>query len=178
MLNFILEKDKKKIITEYFYRLTIYFLLFSFFTLIVLISLFLPSIFYSKYKSDNVSQQLLSIKDKVGENSENPTEIIIEANKFAKVFTDEKENILLSDLIQKIVSLKNKDIKILSFSLVEDVETSVKIIISGVANTRDSLTYFDKELKKDGYFQSVDLPVSNLIKNVYSDFTMTLIYKK
>lgn len=178
MLNFLLEKNKKVVIVEYFFRVTIYFLLFTFFSLIILISLFLPSNFYSKYKNDNVSSQLSSIINKIGESSEDPIEIIKDVNKFTSVFSDEEDRILFSNIIEKIISLKNKNIRITSFSLINDTLSSVKIIINGVSGSRDSLTSFDKDLKKDGYFQSIELPVSNLIKNIDSDFTMTLIYKK
>ncbi|MFA5934380.1 MAG: hypothetical protein WC827_00620 [Candidatus Paceibacterota bacterium] len=178
MLNFIPEKNKGKIITEYFFRFFTYFLLFSFFTLVVLISLFLPSNFYSKYKNNNISGQLSSIKGEVGENNEDPIEIIKDVNKYVKIFVNEKEKTQFSDIIQKIISLKNKNIKISSISVINDVGDTVKIVINGISGTRDSLTSFDRELKNEGYFQSVELPVSNLIKNIDSDFTMTLIYKK
>ena len=177
MLNFILEKDKNKIIKEYYYRVAIYFLLFSFFTLVVLISLFLPSIFYSKYKSDTVSQQLMSIKSSIGNNTEDPIEIIKEVNKFVNVFKYE-ESVLFSDIIKKIVSLKYKDIEILSISLLENEDDTVKIVLNGISATRDSLTSYDRDLKKDGFFQSVELPVTDLIKNIDSNFTITLTYKK
>jgi len=178
MLNFLLEKNKKKIVTEYFFRVFIYFLMFSLFVLVLLISLFLPSNFHSKYKNMNVSQQLLLIKGEVGENSEDPMGIIEEINKFSKVFTFEEDMTSFSEIVEKIVLLKNKNIKLSEFSIVEDKEESIKIIIRGISKTRESLTSFDKELKNGGYFQSVELPVSDLIKNIDSDFTITLIYKK
>ena len=178
MLNFLLEKDKKNIVTEYFFRVAIYFLLFGLFSLVILVSLFLPSNFYSKYKNINVSQQLSSIKEGVGKNSEDPIKTITGVNKFIKVFSDDGRGMLFSDIINKIISLKNKKIKISLFSINKSKDGSLDIIIKGISDTRDDLTSFDKELKKDGYFQSVELPVSDLIKNIDSDFTITLTYKK
>jgi hypothetical protein len=179
MLNFLLEKNKKLVTIEYFLRVFIYFLLFTFFSLIVLISLFLPSIFYSKYQNSNVSSQLLSIKGEVGEKSDDPIEIIKAINKFTEVFVNENEmnKVQFSYLINKIISLKNKNIKISSFSVAKDVNNTIKIVLNGVSGSRDSLTSFDKDIKKEKYFQSVELPVSYLIKNIDADFTMILIYK-
>ena len=180
MLNFLLEKNKKLVTIEYFLRVAIYFFLFTFFSLIILISLFLPSIFYSKYQNNNISSQLLSIKGKVGEKSENPIETIKGINKFTEVFINENETnkVQFSHIIDKIISLKNKNIKISSFSVSKDINDNIKIVLNGVSGFRDSLTSFDRDLKKDGYFKSVELPVSYLIRNIDADFTMTLIYKK
>ncbi|MDD4804187.1 MAG: hypothetical protein PHN69_03350 [Candidatus Pacebacteria bacterium] len=178
MLNFLLEKNKKVVIAEYFLRVFTYFLLFLFFALIVLISLFLPSNFYSKYKNDIVSQQLSSIKSKVGENSDDPIKIIKDVNSFTTIFTNEKDQITFGGLIQKITDLKNKNIKISLLSFIKNKNGSIGITINGIAGNRDSLTLFDKELKEEGSFQDVELPVSNLIKNIDSDFVITLIYKK
>lgn len=178
MLNFLLEKSKKIVIVEYFFRVFTYFLLFLFLSLIVLIFLFLPSNFYSKYKNDIVSQQLSSIKSKVGENSEDPIKIIKDVNCFTTIFADEKDQINFGELIQKIINLKDKNIKISSLSFIKNKDGSIGVTINGIAGNRDSLTLFDKELKGEESFKKVELPVSNLIKNIDSDFTITLTYKK
>jgi hypothetical protein len=55
---------------------------------------------------------------------------------------------------------------------------SVNLAISGTSNTRESIIDFNKVLNKIGIFEKIDLPVSNIIKDKKSDFTMVLKYIK
>ena len=90
--------------------------------------------------------------------------------------SNEVKNMTYNDIVNKIVSLKNKDIKIFSIDITEgDAITDKEITIKGIANTRDSLTLFEKDIKTDGFFSNVLFPVSNFIKNSDSEFSATLI---
>jgi len=177
MLNFTLNKDKKEIFSEYFLRVFIYFFIFLFFAFIILFSLFMPSVFHSEYKKDNISQQLNYVKKQVGPNNTDSIEIIKRVNILGGMLIDIKTS-RFSEIIEKIISLKNSGIKINSISVLNNDESTIKISINGLSKTRENLTSFDKELKKSELFQSVNLPVSNLIKNTEADFSMNLIYKK
>lgn len=177
MLNFVLEKNKKNIIEEYFIRVFNIFLIFFLFSIILLITLLLPSVFYIKYENNIVSQQLLSIKDKVGNNNEDPIEIIKNTNFITKIIDSEIENYDFTGILEKVISLKNNNIKIHSFSIIKNSNNKIEIIIDGISKTRDSLTSFNKKLKESGLFEKVELPVSDLIKNIDSNFKITLIYK-
>ncbi len=177
MLSFILNKDKKGIFVEYFLRVSIFFFMFLLFAFVVLFSLFMPSIFYSEYKKDNIYHQLDYVKKQVGQNNTDPIEIIKRTNSLASILSDVKSN-QFSGIIDNIILLKNKGIKINSISIVDYDKSTIRIILNGISKTRDNLTAFDKELKKSQLFQSVDLPVSNLIKNIDAGFSMNLIYNK
>lgn len=177
MLNFVLNKDKKEILSEYFLRVFIYFFVFLLFAFVILFSLFMPSVFYSEYKKDTIGQQLNLMRKEISKNDSDPIEIIKKVNLLSNVLTDIKIN-QFSHIIDDIILLKNTGIKINSISIVDYDKNTIKITISGLSKTRNNLTNFDKELKKSGFFQSVDLPVSNLIKNIDADFSMILISKK
>jgi len=177
MLNFLQEKNKKQIIYEYSLRLFVYLLTFIFISTLVLISCFFPSFFFAKYKSGIVNKQLESVRQKSANNNDDPIAFIKNVNKLSAVLSDKNvAGTTYVDVIKKIVLLKNKDIKISSITINEEnIAGGKKILLSGTANTRDSLTLFENYLKTDGYFNSVIFPVSDFIKGSNSDFSITLI---
>jgi len=177
MLNFLPRKNKKQIIIEYLLRIVIVFLLFVFVSSIVLITLFSPTFFFAKYNNDTIKNQLESINSQAFSSSDDPIAIIKNTNELSKsLSSNEVKNMTYNDIVNKIVSLKNKDIKIFSIDITEgDAITDKEITIKGIANTRDSLTLFEKDIKTDGFFSNVLFPVSNFIKNSDSEFSATLI---
>ncbi len=149
---------------------------FIFISSIILISLFFPSVFFAKYKNDTTSNQLESIKQKNAYNGEDPVLFIKKVNGLVGALSDDADaKLSYSEIIKKIISLKNKDIKILSFIIEKSNPVGKKIIINGIANTRDSLTLFNKNITADGSFESVVFPVSDFIKSSDSQFSATLI---
>ena len=179
MLNFLPQKNKKKIIIEYFTRLLIALLTFLLFAVVLLMFLFIPSAIFSKYKNNTVKNQLSSINIADANKGQDQIDLIKRVNAMVGILSNKKtENIPMTDMIQKVILLKNDNIKVLSISISEYGTSSEKIIVNGVAKTRDDLTMFDKNLINNGSFYSVDLPVSNLIKNIDAQFTITLVYNK
>ena len=79
--------------------------------------------------------------------------------------------------IKRIVSLKNSRIQITAISLSRNTDLTKTVIVRGTSQTRDALTSFNNDLRADSVFTKVDLPLTNLIKDVNTDFTITLTYK-
>lgn len=178
MLNFLPHKNKNQIIIEYVLRAVVLLLIFIFISSIFLISLFAPSFFFVNYKNNTLNNQLTATKQADVSKEADPIVFIKDLNRLATALADSNMGVNYTDIVNKIISLKNKDIKISSISINSDPTTnSKKIMVNGVANTRDSLTSYEKELKIDGFFESVDFPVSNFIKSSNSDFSATLVYK-
>jgi hypothetical protein len=178
MLNFLQQKNKKQIIFEYLLRVIIFLFIFIFVSSLVLISLFMPSFFLAKYKINAISSQLESIKQENISKGEDPISFIKNVNRLSLALSDNSNSALIySDIISKIVYLKNKDIKILSISISNDNANNKTILISGTASTRDSLTLYERDIKTDGFFSSVVFPVLYFIKSSDSDFSATLVYK-
>lgn len=176
MLNFLPQKNKKQIIFEYLLRISIFLLVFIFISSLILISLFIPSFFFAKYKNDTVNSQLESAKQKNINNGEDPIAFIKNVNRLSVALSDNAGPIVShSNIINKIVSLKNKDIKILSIIITDENDKGGKtVLLNGIAKTRDSLTAFNNDIKSDGFFSSVVFPVSNFIKSADSEFSATL----
>lgn len=179
MLSFLPLTNRKRVITEYLSRVNIVLLAFILLAVIILIILFVPSAIYSKYKNATVSNQFLITKANNPNDIQNPIELIKKLNSMITILSSQKGiSILMSDMVQKILSIKNKNIQLTNISISKDNDTIEKIVLSGVAKTRDDLTQFNNDLKNDGSFASVDLPITALIKNTDAQFTVTLTYNK
>lgn len=179
MLNFLQQKNKKQIIFEYLLRIAVFLLLFIFASSLILISLFIPSFFFVKYKNDTINNQLISAKQASISRGEDPVLFIKNINTLSvALYNNTSSSFTYSEIINKVVSLKNNDIKISSIIVTNDSGVSgKKILINGVASTRDGLSLYEKEIKTDGSFDSVVFPVSDFIKSSDSEFSATLIYK-
>ncbi len=179
MLNFLPKSYIKKVNLGYIFRTYVFLFTFILLAGIILTLLFIPSAIFSKYKNITVANQLESTKSVEVNEGVDAVALIKKLNAIVKVLSISGQTGLSpSDLVNKIISIKNTDIKIsaISISNIQDVVT--KIVITGVSKTRDSLTSFDNGLISDGTFASVDLPISSLIKSTDANFTMTLTYKK
>jgi len=175
MLNFLPQKNKNQIIYEYLLRVIAFLLLFMFISSLILISLFIPSFFFAKFKNDTINNQLISTQQKSADKGEDPVLFIKNVNRLSISLSNTNTKATYSDIIKKIVSLKNKGIKISSIVISQESNASKKILINGVAKTRDSLTLFDKEIRIDGFFSNVTFPVADFIKSTDSEFSATLI---
>lgn len=175
MLNFLPQKNKNSIIFEYILRINIFLFIFLFIACLFLISLFLPSYFFVAEKNNKIDFQLQSIKQKNLSKGDDPIVFIKNINRLSLVLSEDKgSNIKNSEIINKIISLKNNDIKILSININYDNSGGRTISITGTSKVRDSLSAYDKEIKIDGFFKSSTFPVSDFIKGSNSDFTATL----
>jgi len=179
MLSFLPQNNRKVIIKEYLSRVFVVFLQFLSVSVVVLIFLFVPSAIFSKYKNKTVNNQLESIKAESMNKNQDPTELIKKINAMVSILFDDKSSTIpMTDMIEKIISLKNKNIQISNISISKNEKGSENITLSGVAKTRDDLTDFNNSLKSDGFFASVDLPISALIKNTNAQFSIKLVYNK
>jgi hypothetical protein len=177
MLNFLPQKNKNEIVSEYLLRLSFFLLLFIFLSSIILISLFAPTFFYAKIKDNAFQQQFASVEQENASKGVDPVAFVKNVNVLATSLALKSDPTDYSDIINKIVSLKNKDIKILSISISEDTPTTEKILLNGIAGERDSLTDYENALETDGFFNSISFPVTDFIQDSNSGFFATLIYK-
>ena len=173
MLNFLPQKNKNQIIFEYFLRIVVFSLIFIFIASLTLILLFMPSFFFVKYKNETINIQLESVKQKNVDKGGDPISFIKKTNKLSTVLSDDV-NLAMTDIVNKVISLKNKNIKILSISISSNIANGETILINGIANNRDSLTLYKEDIENDGFFEKVVFPVSNFIKNSNSEFSATL----
>jgi hypothetical protein len=176
MLHFLPEQNTKQVRLEYIMRVCIYAFFFIFLASLLLISLFLPSVIFSVFNNQTAQSQLVSILAVNNAEGIDPTTVIAGANGMTKVFSGEDASSTeLSDIVGKIVSLKNTNVQIASIVMTENPGTKT-FVVSGTAMTRDDLTAFDNALVNSGIFASVNLPVSDLIDDTNDTFAITLAY--
>lgn len=85
----------------------------------------------------------------------------------------------ISQIIQAVTNAQSRAVGLssISFDSVRQPDGSLigTVILSGVANTRNSLLSFAEALRqRTDVFTSVDLPFTNLVKDVEVPFTMTI----
>lgn len=179
MINFLSEKNKKEVKSEYSLRVISTFLIALSLTMVFVCVFLIPAHILSIYRKAVISDQLTMIKS----SSLNQTSISLSEvkriNEIVKVLTpnitDQKP---LSDYVKSVLNVKNRDITISSISVDSDVSQNPKIILKGLSKTRDGLTRFAKDIKSLNIFSSVDLPISSLVKSSDIDFVITLILIK
>lgn len=177
MLNILAIEEKKRILTEYRFRLAVV-LVFAvaawvFSSLVLLV----PSYLLAVSKYNDVAQELSTLEQKSGiagqEKSVN--EQINETNKKINLFLSANinESTSPSQAIINILTIKGVAIKISGFTY--DVNAGKeRMVILGTATDRDSLAQFVDTLKKDPTFLSVDLPISSYVKSTNIDFSIVI----
>lgn len=163
---------------EYFLRLSVFFFFFVFAASVALTALFLPSFFFADYKYKTVSNQAESANLTDANKYENSALLVQKTNSLTTALSYGKSApTLYTDLVDKIISLKNADISIYSISLSSDESVHVEnVTLGGISKNRDDLTSFYNNLKGEVSFQNAVLPVSSLIEDANESFTITFSY--
>ncbi len=177
MLHFLPQENKKRVVQEYLLRNIIFLFAFVLLSVVILISLFFPSMFFSEYRSQTITNQLKTIEQANPTSSKDAIALIRNINATVKALSDQMAYVPMSDIIQKTISLKNNDIKILGISISVGADNTKNITITGFASTRDSLTLYNQNLRANPDFSAVTLPISTFIKDTNINFTMTLTAK-
>lgn len=179
MLNLLPIQEKKKVLTEYRLR----FFAFAVFTLGALIvanlALLTPSYLLAVSKYESISADLAEKQAKQGAGGQVKTidGQVRAINKEISLFLNDSsvKRVSPAEAMAKIIRIKSAAIKIQGFSY-DAGGPQERIVVSGIANDRDSLAQFVDELKKEGTFSSVDLPVSSYVKSTNIDFSIVLIH--
>lgn len=175
MFTLIPLEQKKKLIIEYRLRLLIMGLFFIILMFFFSTTLLLPS--YLKMKS--------SFLDLIQKQSD-VTRLVTEKNKgdLSRVIDDLRKNLSVADvsvqeptvLFEVITTERGDGIKLKDFSYsAKELPGQFIIRIKGVATDRKSLTLYQKNLLKHVEFTKVDLPISNLAKDIDINFDMIIV---
>ena len=158
--------------------MSIFFLFFAFLASLVLIAFLLPSFFFADYKDKTVSKQIQSINASYVSKYEAAASTIKNVNGMVKALSyDKGAGTFMTDIINKVISLKGTSITISAVSIAPGVSADTEnISVSGISVSRDNLTAFYNSLKNDGSFENVVLPVASLIEDSNAPFTITFSY--
>ena len=174
MLNLLPEEQREKIKKEYKIRRLVVASFFIFISLVIASVSLLPPYLISKEKLDESNKHLNTFSNspiiKKSQDLSSETDAINGKIKSLSV----SNSVYIYDILNKILDKKTDQISIKNFVYLKKDNNNVSVTLSGLANSRESLIGFEKNLQNETYFSSVDFPVSNLAKDTNIDFSIQI----
>jgi len=180
MFNLLPFEERKRLQKEYLLRILVLFFWGIFITGIIGLASLLPAYFLSKTKYRSVTEEHQSLTKilELKEKNDNLASLLKELEEETTVLGNKTSILLPTDIFQKIIGKKSNAISLGAFTyqIVPDKKDPNKksLVVSGIAQTRESLVAFVDKLRGDSVFSRVDLPVSNLAKSSKINFSLTL----
>jgi hypothetical protein len=177
VINLIPNEEKKKKVKDFYFRLTVVFLIVLGCSIIIASVAILPSYFLSSVKKNLVDVKLeaqkLEMDPLFGQEA---LAVADDLEKKLKIIEDTKQNryIISQLVIGRIILKKMPDIKITGI-VYENTPKGKTISVNGIAASRERLLLFRKALEDDVAFKEVNLPISNFIKGSNIKFSLNLI---
>ncbi len=169
MINLLPKSALKIVRREYGVRILVIALLVATFNLFAFALLTLPTDFLIQSLQKNISSNLedamateksyLALRAKVSE-----TNSLI-------ALLSERSDVRCTDLMSTLDEFSGNDVFISEFAFGKQDGV---VVLTGVANSRASLSGFRNTLESSDIFSSADLPLSNLAKDSDIPFTMTV----
>ena len=178
MINLIPNEEKKVMIKNFYYRLTVVILFALGLVILIASIVLLPSYFISsgKERSFNKSLDAETAKEIETINQQNLSIVLALDYKLSLLEKSSRNKFILSErVINEILLKKTPDIRITQIYFENNVTEGRKINISGTAPSRERLSTFSRTLENDPLFKKVDLPISNFIKGSNIRFSLSLI---
>src|SRR3989344_4096745 len=178
MINLIPNQEKKKMVRDFYYRLTIVFLGMLCVSLFIAILALLPAYLLSVSKNNIAKEKLEAQKNEPAPPFNQETLAMIkDLNlKLNLIENAEKDKFSVSEKVINAVLLKKiPNVKITRIFYENDLLKGRKISISGTAPSREVLLAFRQALENDTSFKEVDLPISNFVKGSNIEFYLNLI---
>ena len=175
MLELLPNTQKKALKREYFLRLSVAALSFSFAAGILFLVSFSPSYFLSVVKGKVVNEEFENMtKSSRAKNDEELRTAIKKSREMIALLKPEGNESLVKDKILKIINRKSSGIRIDGLSINYSKNGQYQIIVTGASKSRDTLKSFADNLKSEKDFIEVDLPISNFAKIADIDFSIAI----
>ena len=172
MINLIPPSAKKSITVEYWKRiLAVWLFLFSFAFIIVSVFL-LPTHIVLRTQISDLEASMSADVDRVSNYDTSATELIATSN-LAKLLLENNATSSPSVLISALKLYAGANVALNNFQFTK-LESTPSITLAGMANTRQSLAAFRDAVTADTRFSTVNLPISNLIKDKDLLFSMEI----
>lgn len=178
MINLLPQKEKALITKEYHLRRLALYLVMLLVLALVAVVLLLPSYVLSLYKKN--AAELSYIQPPVNDQEESK-ELLSRVNKgkaALSALVPEQPAKLPIELVTLITSLKTDDNTINSIKYTFKPPQSFEVVVTGVAETRQSLVAFKNALEAVPGLDKVELPVSNFAKDSNINFSLILKNKQ
>ncbi|MGB2580355.1 MAG: hypothetical protein WBC83_01555 [Minisyncoccia bacterium] len=177
MINIFATKEKKKILNKYRIRLTIVSLIVADILITSNLILFMSPYLLSISKYNNLKKELATLEEVYGggvKEKDVDSQVIDINNKISVLLkASAKTQLSPYQVISDIINNKSRRIKIYGVTY-DSVVNQERVVITGEALERDSLSGFFEELKKDTRFTDVTLPISSYVKSENIEFSVVL----
>lgn len=172
MLRFLPKKDANVLKREYRFRFLIILSIIVSSALLVWMILLIPA-YISLHSEENIIIEEINSRENFSY-TENSDEIIDRFDLVRQVIIILKEEpAYLTEKIREIIEVQKDDVSINTISFSKE---NNKIILSGLASSRESLKTFGDSLKKLS-FENVDVPFSNFAGSINIPYTITITLK-
>lgn len=175
MLHLLTEEHRKKVVREYKKRVTIVFLFGICFIVLTGMVFTLPTflISYSNYSTrvtekQNIEKELASVSNESSAQSVKESSILVDT---LNTYKNDVSNIYVID---QILMSKPVSVSVTNFIFTPEEGTNLTVDIAGVSNSRKDLVAFSESLKKNTFFDSVNIPLSNFAKDKNVKFSVKL----
>ncbi len=178
MRNLLTNYTKRLIQKEYYIRLVILATLLSSSVLVIASVFLVPSYILAKAQKVSIENQARVIKQSlVSQEEESLSAALQLAQEELDILASIKDQKLFSERLKDVVREKPEGINLSSFTYKTQEGKKQSMVISGKAYTRNDLLSFEKKLRSNLDFSSVEFPVSNLAKDKDIDFSIALEYE-
>ncbi len=176
MINLLPRPEKMAIKKEYKMRVYLVTLMFAFFITVVSLIVILPSFILSHYRAQ-ITVPVAKVSTTT-EESQSIANTIKLTKELTEVLKPEEAKSQPTDLLDVIIKDKTAGNTITSFAYSKDDKGDVKIVIQGLAQTRQSMLAFTNAVQKEVLVDNVNLPIANLTKDTKIPFSFEVTAKK
>jgi len=173
MINLIPPVARKKVKREYWVRaVSVWMLLIS--IALVIVTLFNIPVYVlisGQLNAYASPYELATTEDGQFKQSE---EEIKTANEFAKILNENTESVAFSDIIARLDELGGAGISVASVNLSRTKDSIDDITVTGQASTRVALANYKERIEAHEFFDTAELPLSNLAKDVDIPFSIKI----
>lgn len=178
MINLIPNQEKKKKVKDFYFRFFIIFIATLAVSTFVAVISILPVYFLTSIEKNFASAKLEEQKNTPETPADqNLAAKVADLNNKLAIVERARENAypVSRKIIFEITERKMPDIKITKILYEKDPQGSQKVLVQGVAASRERLLLFRQALEDDAYFKNVDLPISNFVKGSNIQFSLRLV---
>lgn len=172
MINLIPPSAKKSIVFEYWKRVIGVWLCLLSLALVILSVFLLPTYIALRSEIIFLEETMTAGVHRVSNYDISATELVTASNQ-AKQLLENNATTTPSDLIKVLNQYAGASVALNSFQFTK-MESQPAITLSGVADSRLALAQFRDAVTADRHFTTVNLPISNLIKDKDLLFSMEI----
>lgn len=174
MINLIPTRARKNILKEYWTRVLSVWMLLLGSAAVVIALLLVPSYVLVTLQSNALSAVAAEARDKSEEYDTSAIQIV-DANRRGALLMEQTAELPMTELIALIEALAGEQVAITELRFLHAADGSIEpVTVVGKAATRADLAAYRNALEANNVFDAVNLPISNLAKDIDIPFSMTV----